>query len=218
VFSSCLLATDLNTETSTSNDYEVFLPFLVSSTWNLGNLTRGWVCRIQLLLAPARAFILRSERSRTLDHIFSSEILDSPNLDTRSLYLYPPGTGWCSYIPGTVLPFRRLLRPPQPGGPVCYALMQKFEADRIRKTPLPSVPPLLRSYSLAHRHELAESSLMLRPTVRGPVLPGRKHPSGAQDQTSTNVRQPRAHRCGTPPSPTRERVCRPQPLPSSPAQ
>jgi hypothetical protein len=36
VFTSRLLATDLNTETSTSNHYEVFLPFLVQSTWNLG--------------------------------------------------------------------------------------------------------------------------------------------------------------------------------------
>jgi hypothetical protein len=31
VFISRLLATDLNTETSTSNHYEVFLPFLVQS-------------------------------------------------------------------------------------------------------------------------------------------------------------------------------------------
>jgi hypothetical protein len=35
VFTSRLLATDLNTETSTSNHYEVFLPFLVQSSWNL---------------------------------------------------------------------------------------------------------------------------------------------------------------------------------------
>jgi hypothetical protein len=31
-----LLATDLNTETSTSNYYEVSLPFLVQIPWNLG--------------------------------------------------------------------------------------------------------------------------------------------------------------------------------------
>jgi hypothetical protein len=31
-----ILATDLNTETSTSNYYEAFLPFLVQSPWNLG--------------------------------------------------------------------------------------------------------------------------------------------------------------------------------------
>jgi hypothetical protein len=37
VFISRLLATDLNTEASTSNHYEVFLPFLIQSPWNLGN-------------------------------------------------------------------------------------------------------------------------------------------------------------------------------------
>jgi hypothetical protein len=36
VFTRRLLATDLNTETSTSNHYEVILPFLVQSPWNLG--------------------------------------------------------------------------------------------------------------------------------------------------------------------------------------
>jgi hypothetical protein len=35
-FTCHLLATDLNTETSTFNHYEVFLPFLVQSSWNLG--------------------------------------------------------------------------------------------------------------------------------------------------------------------------------------
>jgi hypothetical protein len=34
VSTSRLLARDLNTETSTSNHYEVFLPFLVQSLWN----------------------------------------------------------------------------------------------------------------------------------------------------------------------------------------
>jgi hypothetical protein len=36
VSASRLLATDLNTETITSNHYEGFLPFLVPSPWNLG--------------------------------------------------------------------------------------------------------------------------------------------------------------------------------------
>jgi hypothetical protein len=36
VSTSRLLATDLNTKTSASNPYEVFLPFLVQSCWNLG--------------------------------------------------------------------------------------------------------------------------------------------------------------------------------------
>jgi hypothetical protein len=35
VFTSRLLATDLNTETITSNHYEVFLAFLIQSFWNL---------------------------------------------------------------------------------------------------------------------------------------------------------------------------------------
>jgi hypothetical protein len=36
VSASRLLTTDLNTETNTSNHYEVFLPFLFQSPWNLG--------------------------------------------------------------------------------------------------------------------------------------------------------------------------------------
>jgi hypothetical protein len=36
VSTSRLLATDLNIETSTSNHYEVFLPCLVQSPWDLG--------------------------------------------------------------------------------------------------------------------------------------------------------------------------------------
>jgi hypothetical protein len=36
VFTSRLLATDLNTETYTSNHYDVYLSFLVQSPWNLG--------------------------------------------------------------------------------------------------------------------------------------------------------------------------------------
>jgi hypothetical protein len=33
-----------------------------------------------------------------------------PNLEARSPYLYPPGTGWPSYTPGNGFAFRRLLR------------------------------------------------------------------------------------------------------------
>jgi hypothetical protein len=36
VSTSRLLATDLHTDTNTSNHYEVFLSFLVQSLWNLG--------------------------------------------------------------------------------------------------------------------------------------------------------------------------------------
>jgi hypothetical protein len=85
-------------------------PYVTSS------LMRGWVCRLQLLLALASAFILRSEslasafilRSeshRTHDHLLLSQIRDSSNLEPRSPYLHPPGTGWTSYTPQHWGPF-----------------------------------------------------------------------------------------------------------------
>jgi hypothetical protein len=46
VFTSRVLATDLNTETRSSNHYEVFLPFLVLPPWNLGT-------QLKTLLDPA---------------------------------------------------------------------------------------------------------------------------------------------------------------------
>jgi hypothetical protein len=58
-----------------------------------------WTCRLQLLLALASAFILRSESRRTHDHILLFQIRDSHKLEPRSPYLYPPGTGWPSYTP-----------------------------------------------------------------------------------------------------------------------
>jgi hypothetical protein len=42
---------------------------------------RGWVCRLQLLLALASAVILRSESRGTHDHILLSQIRDSPHLE-----------------------------------------------------------------------------------------------------------------------------------------
>jgi hypothetical protein len=44
------------------------------------SLTRGWVCRLQLLLALARTVILGPESRGTHDHSFLSQIRDSPNL------------------------------------------------------------------------------------------------------------------------------------------
>jgi hypothetical protein len=43
-----LLAMDLDKETSTSNHYEVFFPFLVQSPWNLGT-------QLETLLDPSQA-------------------------------------------------------------------------------------------------------------------------------------------------------------------
>jgi hypothetical protein len=67
-------------------------PYVTSS------LTRGRVCRLQLLLVLASAIILRSEFRGTHDHILLSQIRVSP-------YLYPPGTGWPGYTPRHWVPF-----------------------------------------------------------------------------------------------------------------
>jgi hypothetical protein len=45
------------------------------------SLTRGWVCRLQLLLVVSSAVILGSESHRTHDHILPSQIWDFPNLE-----------------------------------------------------------------------------------------------------------------------------------------
>jgi hypothetical protein len=44
-------------------------------------LTRGWVCRLQLLLDRASAAIFGSETRGTHDQILLSQIRDSPNLE-----------------------------------------------------------------------------------------------------------------------------------------
>jgi hypothetical protein len=51
------------------------------SSYATSSLTRGWVCRLQLLLVLASAIILRSESRGTHDHILLSQIGDSLNLE-----------------------------------------------------------------------------------------------------------------------------------------
>jgi hypothetical protein len=68
------------------------------------------LCRLQFLLGLASAFILGSE-FRGLMTIFYCLRSETPQTwRDRYPYLYPTGTGWPSYTPGTGLPFRRLLR------------------------------------------------------------------------------------------------------------
>jgi hypothetical protein len=79
-------------------------------------LTRGWVCRLQLMLVLASAVILWSGFRATNDHILPSQIRDSLTSWDRFPYLYPPGTGWSSYssrhwIPFSSLPTSLRLRP-----------------------------------------------------------------------------------------------------------
>jgi hypothetical protein len=53
-------------------------------------LTRGWICRLQLLLVLDSAVILRSESRGIHDHISLSQIRDSPNLEGQvPLFISP---------------------------------------------------------------------------------------------------------------------------------
>jgi hypothetical protein len=61
-----------------------YSPYVTSS------LTRGWVCRLQLLLVLASVVILRSESHGTHDHILLSQIRDSPNLDGQATVFISP--------------------------------------------------------------------------------------------------------------------------------
>jgi hypothetical protein len=79
-------------------------PYVTSS------LTRGWVCRLQLLLALTNKVILRSDSRGDHDHMLHSQIRSSSNLEGQVPYLHPPGTGWPSYTPRHWVLFRRLLR------------------------------------------------------------------------------------------------------------
>jgi hypothetical protein len=64
------------------------------------SLTRAWVCRLQLLLAPTRTVILRYEPRGTHEHILFQT---SPTSRARSLYLHPPGTRWPSYTLSSIV-------------------------------------------------------------------------------------------------------------------
>jgi hypothetical protein len=59
-------------------------PYVTSS------LTRGWICRLQLLLALASADILRSDSRGTHGHILRPQIRDSLNLKGQvSVFISP---------------------------------------------------------------------------------------------------------------------------------
>jgi hypothetical protein len=73
-------------------------------------LTRGWVCRLQLLPTFASAFILRSEYRRTHNHILLSQIRHSSNLERRSPVFISPRNRVAQLYPVTGFPLRRLLR------------------------------------------------------------------------------------------------------------
>jgi hypothetical protein len=61
-----------------------------SSRYVTSSLTRGRVCRLQLLLVLANAVNLGSESHRNHGHMLLSQFRDSPNLECQVPYLYPP--------------------------------------------------------------------------------------------------------------------------------
>jgi hypothetical protein len=66
---------------------QIFIPVRQLLVYWCGvlSLTRGRVCRLQLLLVPASAVIIGSESRGTRDHILLSQIRDSPNLEGQVL-------------------------------------------------------------------------------------------------------------------------------------
>jgi hypothetical protein len=80
------------------------------SSYVTSSLTRGWVCRLQLLLVLASAVILRSESRGTRAYFtLSDSRLSQPGGPGARIYI-PQEQGGPVILPGTGIPFRRLLR------------------------------------------------------------------------------------------------------------
>jgi hypothetical protein len=74
-------------------------PYVTSS------LTRGWVCRLQLLLTLANTVILGSEPRETHDHILLSQIRDSPDLEGQVHVFMSPRNRVARLYPRHWIPF-----------------------------------------------------------------------------------------------------------------
>jgi hypothetical protein len=80
-----------------------YSPYVTSS------LTKGWGCRLQLLLvSPAQSFSGPSPAG-LMTTFYCVRFETPPASRARSPYLYPPGTGWPGYIARYWVPF---LSPP----------------------------------------------------------------------------------------------------------
>jgi hypothetical protein len=85
----------------------IFFQLITSgnSPYVTSSLTRGWACRLQMLLVLTSEVILRSGSRGTHDHISLSQIRDSHNLDGQVPVYISPGTGWLSCTPRQWVPF-----------------------------------------------------------------------------------------------------------------
>jgi hypothetical protein len=122
----------------------------------ISSLTRGCVCGLQLLLVLVSAVILGSESSGTRDHILLSQIRDFPTWGARFPYLYPPGTGWPSYIPRHWIPFSS---PPT----TCRATVEVFEpASTWSSLVITAAPRYIASARITQKTPLPTLLLLLR--------------------------------------------------------
>jgi hypothetical protein len=73
------------------------------------SLMRGWVVYNSCWFSPAQSFSGPSPAG-LMTTFYCRRFETPPTWRARFPYLYPPGTWWPGYTPGTGLPFRRLLR------------------------------------------------------------------------------------------------------------
>jgi hypothetical protein len=73
-------------------------------------LTKGWICRLHLLLVLASAATLRLESRGSHDHVLLSQIRDPPKLESQvPVFMSPQEYGGPVTPPGTGFPFCRLI-------------------------------------------------------------------------------------------------------------
>jgi hypothetical protein len=92
---------------------QIFITVRQLRVWWCGalSLTRGWVWRLQLLLALASVVIPESESRGTHDHILLSQLETPPTWCARPTHIYIPKEQGAPVIPpGIGFPIRRLLR------------------------------------------------------------------------------------------------------------